>query len=146
MRPLDGNPLPTRSDVSLYVVDGARIYLRRVRISWTDQRSIAARVVVINGADIDAEVAEGVLIAAVEVHLDIAAWKASALVDVRVPVAEIDTALVAVIDAALDCRLAKSLIDAAEPVLRHEGHVPRNRGWWRRGGCGGLLSDGRRRC
>src|SRR5204863_1129000 len=84
---------------------------------------LRTRVVVIDGAHVEAEVTEGLLPAPVEVHFDVAARVARALAHVRVPVAEVDAACMAVIEAALDGRLTERLVDAAKPVLGSERDV-----------------------
>ena len=127
MEPLGREPFPAAADIELGVVHRARIGLRRVGIGRAKDRSVRARVVVVDSADVEAEVAERLLPAAVEVHLEVAAGETGALAHVRVPVAEINAACMAVIETALQRGLAGSLINAAEPVFRDQGHVSGNR-------------------
>jgi hypothetical protein len=139
MEPLQRQPLPCAADVALEVMHGAGIAGSGVRVCSTKESRLTAWVVVVNSADIETEVAKGLLVATVEIHLEVAARKARALANVRVPVTQVDAARVAVIEPALDRRLAKGLVDATEPVFRDEGQVT---GDWRGRRGGGLLSAG----
>src|SRR5438105_8228145 len=124
---LRGQKLPRTADVDLFVVDFR----------------VGSGVGVVDEAHIDAEVTERALVSAVEVHLDIAVRIPGTRTHIRVPVAEVDAARVAVIEPALDRRLAEGLVDAAEPVLRGEGDVSGHRR--RSRGCLLCLrADGRR--
>src|SRR5258708_29037557 len=79
------------------------------------------RVVVVDGANVEAEVSKGLLVAAVEVHLQVSARIASGGGHVRVPVAEVKAALMRIVEAALNGGAAKRFRDAAEPVVGGEG-------------------------
>src|SRR5204863_2291931 len=137
VKPLQRQPFPGAADVALEVIHRAR--RRRSAMGVRKECGVATRVVVVDSANIQAEVAKGLLVAAVEIHFEIAADIPCALIYVRVPVAEINAARMAVVEPALDRRLAEGLVDATEPVFRDEGHVSRNRRRYRRGG---LLSAG----
>src|SRR5262249_29237169 len=134
------NPCPAAANIALEVVHGVGVGRRAMWIP--KKRSVTTRVVVVNAANIEPEIAEGFLPATVEVHFDVAARVTRTLTYVRVPVAEVDAARVAVIEAALDRRLAEGLVDATEPVLRYQSHVSSH---WRRRRCGGLLVAGNAR-
>src|SRR5204863_1726728 len=102
-----------------------------------------------DATDVQAPIAPRAFPAAVEIHLEVAGREARALVDVGVPVAYVETARVAVVDAALQRRLAERLVDAAEPVaavdpevsgqrmrrLRRGRRSLRQRERWRSCGC-----------
>ena len=124
-------------------MNGARAVVER-RADQSGSR-VGAGVKVIDRAHVETDVTEGFLPAAVEIHFDVAARKAGALAYVGVPVAEVDTAGMAVIEAALDRRFAVRLVDAAEPVLRGEGDVSGHRRG-RRGCLLCLRADRRRGC
>src|SRR5437660_1323030 len=81
VEPFQRNPFPAAADVSLEVVDGAGVGRRAMWIP--KKRSVTTRVVVVNAANIEPEIAEGFLPAAVEVHFDVAAWVTRALTYVR---------------------------------------------------------------
>src|SRR4051812_16853386 len=108
--------LPGAADVQLLVVDfaaGDRTGTiveggANPRGAWR----VCSGVVVVNEADVEADVAEGFLPPAVEVHFDIAAREARALADVRVPVTEVDAARMGIVKAALDRRLLERLRDS----------------------------------
>src|SRR3954467_2040826 len=144
MRPLEREPLPAQAYIALDVVHGAGVSLRAVGVCRAEELRIAAGVVVIDGTKVETEITERFLPATIEIHLDVAARVAGPLADVGIPVAEINAALVAIVEAALDRRLAIGLIDPAEPVLRNQGHVAGDGRRRRRGGS--LLGDGGRRC
>src|SRR5262249_50297337 len=110
---------PRTADVDFLVVDFAAPRLAVVH----EGTGVATRVVVVDRADVDAEVAKGLLEAAGEVHLEVAAREARPGADVRVPVADVEAAGVRVIEAALERRLAEGLVDSAEPVLAEQAHV-----------------------
>src|SRR5258708_39827635 len=74
------------------------------------------RVVVVDRANVEAEVSKGLLVAAVKVHLQVSARIASGGGHVRVPVAEVKAALMRIVEAALNGGAAKRVRDAAEPV------------------------------
>src|SRR5207253_3988557 len=63
VRPLGRKKLPARADITLGVMDRPRVDLRAVRVS--EERGLAAGVVVVDGADVDSEIAEGLLPAAI---------------------------------------------------------------------------------
>src|SRR5204863_3596343 len=92
---------------------------------------LAARVVVVKQACIDAEVAERLLVAAIEIHLQIAACITRVFGYVGVPVARVEAARIGVIKASLKRRLAECLRNPAEPVVRDQRDVSRQRrgGW-----------------
>ena len=86
-----------------------------------------ARVVVVDGADIEAESAiERCLPAAVEVHLDRRAVVQRRR-NVRVPVAEIEARRMRIVDSTLDRRLIVGLRKAAEPVVAGDREVAAER-------------------
>src|SRR5262245_40533746 len=92
VRILERHRAPAALDVELGVVDlgGAA--------------DAAARVVVVEDAAVVAEVTDGALVAAVEIHLEVGAG-VQVRVDVGVPVARVETQLVAEVEAALEGRL-----------------------------------------
>src|SRR6185503_5725701 len=102
-------------------------------------------VVVIDRPDVEPEVTEALLPAAVEIHLYARTAAEHLAGNVRVPVADIDATGVGVVEAALNRRSEVSLRDAAEAVVAGDRHVAghRRRRW--RGGRGGLRRDERRR-
>ena len=142
-------PFPAAADVGLPVLDGresgvaARVEARQLR---------AARISVVDRAEVEAEVAPGVFPSAVEVHLDACAVRILVPAHVGVPVAEIEAARMRVVDPALDRRpddeeaFAEGLRDAAEPVVADDRHVPGDGVLRRSGRCGRCLRDGDHRC
>src|SRR5439155_14636759 len=92
---------------------------------------VCSRIVVVDKANIETEITEGLLVTAVEIHLDVATGEACALADVGVPVAGVQTAGVRVIEAALNGGLVERLRNPAEPVVRDQRDVPgQRRGGW----------------
>src|SRR6266403_1574406 len=72
MRPLQSDPLPAAGYVNLGVIDRSVVRLRgAMRVK--EEFCLAARVVVVKQACVEAEVAERLLVAAIEIHLQIAA-------------------------------------------------------------------------
>src|SRR5687767_6463318 len=128
------DPLPARADVDLPVVEvGVTGRATDIRVP------LRLRVVVVDGADVEAEVAEGLLPARVEIHLDARAeWKLLAR-HARVPVADVHAARMRVVDSALDRRPEVGLRKSAEPVVADDRQIAGKR-WWR------FCRDEQRRC
>src|SRR5947208_2246903 len=106
MRPLQRDPLPAAGNVTLGVIDRSVVRLRgAMRVK--EEFCLAARVVVVKQACIDAEVAERLLVAAIEIHLQIAACITRVFGYVGVPVARVEAARIGVIKASLKRRLAE---------------------------------------
>src|SRR5512137_624014 len=107
-------------------------------------RLAGPRVEVVDGPDVEREVAEGRLVAAVEIHLEAGA-AVQVGVDVRVPVAEIEAGLVGEVDATLQRRVVVGLRVAAEPVVAEQADVARDRVLGLRLGGRRLREHGKRR-
>src|SRR5690606_19491192 len=118
--------------------DGA-VRFERVGVGHAGQ--LATGVVVMEKADVVAEVAYAALVAAVEVPLQAAAGVGAGICEpahVRGPRAGVEPARVRVIEAALERRLAVGLADAAEDILADEADIATERV------LGVLGEDGRR--
>ena len=113
MRVLQLEELPAQRQVDL-----GRVRRRRAG-------DLVARVVVLDHADVVRQGACFARIADVEVELEAVVGLGDVVdpTDVRAPGADVEPALVRVVEAALQCRLALRLGDAAEDVVRGDGQV-----------------------
>ena len=104
---------------------GALILIDRAVDNWTGglSREVTVQVRKVKDTDIEAEVAERRLVAAVEVHLEAAVGEPGARLDVGVPVTDVETARMSVIDPTLYGRLTKSLVDTTETVAGEQADV-----------------------
>ena len=129
---LRGARLPAQADVGL-----AFLCLAVVAGVVARAGRRLGRVVVIVVTDVRGEVLEErVLVAAVEVHLERRA-AIQALLDVGVPVADVEAARVRQVEAALERRLVAGLREAAETVVGEEAGVAGQREVAERGAGGG---------
>lgn len=134
-----GEELPAAGNVEFLVIDGAGVLVA------ADHLGFRTRVVVVQRADVDAEITERGLVAAVEIHFQIAFRITRTGTHVGVPVPGVEAARMRVVDAALQRGLAERLVDAAEPVAGEQTEVSRDgvrAGGFRRRCCG--LGHGRR--
>src|SRR3977135_414968 len=122
MRPFKRDPFPAAGEVELGVVYIAAVGLSGgVGVGQCSRSERAggfgARVEVFKQPYVQAVIAERAFIATIEIHFQVAAWVPSDLRYIGVPVAEVETARVGVVEAALESRLADRLGNAAKPVV-----------------------------
>src|SRR5437588_356343 len=101
-------PLPGAADVGLLVVDFSAVDRFSTVIGRRPNQPrprVGPRVVVVNGADVESDIAECFFVSTIKIHFDVATGITGSLAYIRVPITEVDAARLAVVEAPLNARL-----------------------------------------